>query len=100
MGRTLPNERNGGFSILDESAFIIPETHMLVLMKWLDNILADGEHATKLKGDRPYFAKRALTLRPKAGPLEPFAFNAAQKKLHEIAEPQKAKTGRVRLLVS
>ena len=49
--------------------------------------------------DLAYFAEHALKLRPKAGPLESFAFNAAQLKLHEIAEKQKAETGRVRLIV-
>jgi hypothetical protein len=66
---------------------------------WIDNVLAEGEHAQKIRRDLSYFAAHALTLRPKSGPLEPFVFNVAQKKLHEIAEAQKAKTGRVRLLV-
>ena len=67
---------------------------------WLENLLAEGEHATRLRSDLPYFAEHApLKLRPKAGPFEQFVFNAAQNKLHEIAEAQKAKTGRVRLIV-
>ena len=36
---------------------------------------------------------------PKAGPLEPFLFNAAQRQLHQIIEEQKAKTGKVRVIV-
>ena len=48
---------------------------------------------------RVYFARYALKLRPKLGPLEQIVFNAAQKKLHEIIEGQKAKTGRVRVIV-
>ena len=47
----------------------------------------------------PYFAEHALKLRPKFGPLEPFIFNAAQHKLHELIEQQKAKTGRVRAII-
>jgi hypothetical protein len=35
----------------------------------------------------------------KAGPIEPFKFNAAQKKLHLLLEEQKAKTGRVRAII-
>jgi hypothetical protein len=61
--------------------------------------MAEGEHTTRLRSDLPYFAEHSLKLRPKAGPLEPFLFNAAQKKLHETIEEQKAKTGRVRVIV-
>jgi len=66
---------------------------------WLDNILAEGERATRLQNDLPFFAEHALKLRPKFGPLEPFVFNAAQHRLHELIEGQKAKTGRVRVVV-
>jgi hypothetical protein len=68
-------------------------------MQWIDAILADGEHAARLRRDLPYFAEHALKLRPKSGPLEPFILNPAQLKLHEIIEQQKAKTGRVRVIV-
>jgi len=50
-------------------------------------------------GDLIYFAERALKLRPKIGPLEPFRFNRAQNALHEIIERQKRETGRVRVIV-
>jgi hypothetical protein len=69
------------------------------MTQWLDAVLEEGTHAARLRADLPYFAERALKLRPKAGPLEPFGFNAAQLKLHEIAEKQKRETGRVRLIV-
>src|SRR6516225_12203396 len=68
-------------------------------MRWIDAVLADGEHAARLRRDLPYFAEHALKLRPKSGPLEPFILNPAQRKLHEIIEQQKAKTGRVRVIV-
>jgi len=68
-------------------------------MEWLENVLADGQHAIKLRGDLEYFAAHTLKLRPKAGPLEHFKFNFAQLKLHQIAEEQRQKTGRVRLIV-
>ena len=53
----------------------------------------------RLRSDLPFFAETTLKLRPKSGPLEPFIFNPAQRKLHEIIEAQKAKTGRVRVIV-
>jgi len=68
-------------------------------MNWLENILAEGEHAARLRNDLEYFAQHCLKLRPKSGPLEPFAFNVAQRKLHEIIETQKATTGRVRVII-
>jgi hypothetical protein len=68
-------------------------------MAWLDDLLTEGEHAGRMQSDLEYFARHALKLRPKLGPLEPIVFNAAQKKLHEIIEGQKAKTGRVRVIV-
>jgi hypothetical protein len=68
-------------------------------MAWIENILAEGESALRLKNDLEYFSQTALKLRPKAGPLEPFKFNAAQKKLHELLEAQRAKTGRVRAII-
>jgi hypothetical protein len=66
---------------------------------WLDNILAEGEHASRLRTDLEYFAKHALQLRPKTGPLEAFAFNPAQHKLHKLIEEQRAKNGRVRVII-
>ena len=68
-------------------------------MTWLDDALADGEHANRMRNDLEYFAAHALKLRPKAGPLEPFIFNAAQRKLHQIIEEQRVKTGRVRVII-
>jgi hypothetical protein len=58
-----------------------------------------GEHTRKLRSDLEYFSGYALKLRPKSGPPEPFLFNAAQRKLHDTIEAQKAKTGRVRVIV-
>ena len=69
------------------------------MTQWLDAVLEEGTHAARLRSDLPYFAEHALKLRPKSGPLEPFLLNAAQKKLHEVIEAQKAKTGRVRVVV-
>ena len=55
--------------------------------------------SARLKSDLPFFAENALKLRPKAGPLEPFKFNAAQTALHKRLEELKASTGVVRVLV-
>src|SRR6516164_3629549 len=68
-------------------------------VQWIDAVLADGEHAARLRSDLPYFAEHALKLRPKNGPLEPFTLNPAQRRLHEIIEQQKASTGRVRVVI-
>ena len=51
-------------------------------VQWIDAVLADGEHAARLRSNLPYFAEHALKLRPKSGPLEPFILNPAQRKLH------------------
>jgi hypothetical protein len=66
---------------------------------WLDQVIDEGRHATRLHSDLPYFCEGALKLRPKMGPLEPFVLNPAQMKLHALLEEQKAKTGRVRAVV-
>jgi hypothetical protein len=49
--------------------------------------------------DLIFFAEHALRIRPKVGPLQPFVFNAAQNRLHEIIEKQKREMGRVRIVV-
>jgi len=46
-------------------------------VQWIDAVLADGEHAARLRSNLPYFAEHALKLRPKSGPLEPFILNPA-----------------------
>src|SRR5215510_162898 len=65
---------------------------------WLTSVLSEGEHAQRLRTDLAYFAEYALKLRPKTGALVPFKFNAAQLKLHEAIERQKAAIGRVRVV--
>jgi hypothetical protein len=67
-------------------------------MSWIDDLQSAGDHATKLKGDLEYFAG-FLKIRPKVGSLAPFVLNSAQRELHRIIEEQKAKTGRVRVVV-
>jgi hypothetical protein len=66
---------------------------------WLDQVIDEGRHVTRLHADLPFFAEQALKLRPKFGALQPFKFNGAQHKLHELLEEQRKKTGRVRAIV-
>jgi len=47
----------------------------------------------------PDFAARALYIRPKSGPLQLLVLNQVQKFLHKMAERQRTRTGRVRMLV-
>lgn len=47
----------------------------------------------------PFFSKKALKIKTKAGALEPFVFNKAQEYLHSRLEDQKKRTGRVRALI-
>src|SRR5215510_13946401 len=67
-------------------------------MSWIDALQSAGDHATRIKGDLPYFAQY-LKIRPKVGSLAPFVLNPAQLALHQKIEEQKAKTGRVRVIV-
>jgi hypothetical protein len=65
-------------------------------------LLAETERRdaiTRSPNDVEFFARYGLKLRPKIGAIEPFIFNAAQRQLHAIIEEQKAKTGRVRVIV-
>src|SRR6476660_7766439 len=68
-------------------------------MEWVDDLRRAGDHAVRLDTDLEYFAANLLKIRPKAGSLAPFLFNPAQRELHRIIEEQKAKTGRVRVIV-
>jgi hypothetical protein len=67
-------------------------------MSWIDDLQSAGDHATRVKGDLPYFSQY-LKIRPKVGSLAPFTLNAAQLKLHELIEDQRRRTGRVRVIV-
>ena len=68
-------------------------------MEWINELREAGDHAVRLDTDLPYFAEQLLKIRPKAGSLTPFRFNPAQQELHRVIEEQKAKTGRVRVIV-
>lgn len=58
-----------------------------------------NEARQKLKDDFPFFAEHCLKIRPKEGDLVPFTLNAAQQYLHQRAEQQLARTGKVRIVV-
>ncbi len=68
-------------------------------MSWLSKTIESADHAERLRTDLPYFCEHALKLRPKAGLIEPFSLNHAQRVLHELIEDQKKKTGKVRVIV-
>lgn len=53
----------------------------------------------RLKDDFAHYALKCLKIRTKAGEIIPLALNAIQRRVHEAAERQIAKTGMVRLLV-
>ena len=69
------------------------------MISWLDLLAKEGERATRLRTDLPYFAEHCLKLRPKTGSLAPFVFNPAQLKVHRKIEEQKARTGKVRVII-
>src|SRR6516162_3220504 len=68
-------------------------------LMWLQNWIADGESALRLRTDLPYFAEHCLKLRTKSGAVEPFILNLAQLRLHALLEEQRVKTGRVRAVI-
>jgi hypothetical protein len=68
-------------------------------MEWLDQFDAAARHALRLDTDLEYFAEHYLKIRPKAGGLIPFVFNPVQKKLHAMIEEQRARIGRVRVVI-
>jgi hypothetical protein len=68
-------------------------------MNWIAELRSEGDRATRLSTDLEYFCAEMLKIRPKAGSLAPFLFNPAQRELHRRIEAQKAKTGRVRVIV-
>jgi hypothetical protein len=67
-------------------------------LQWLSELRSEGDHVTKSRADLAYFS-RLLQIRPKVGSLVPLELNAAQLKLHSVIEEQRARTGRVRVIV-
>jgi len=63
--------------------------------------LTDREKAIrrKLRDDFSHYASKCLHIRTKAGKVEAFELNAAQRYLHSRLEDQLAKTGKVRALI-
>lgn len=68
-------------------------------MDWINQLREAGDSAARLRTDLEFFASRNLQIRPKAGKLEPFTFNPAQRELHRMLEQQRAEKGRVRAIV-
>src|SRR5262245_22511180 len=67
-------------------------------MDWIADLQSAGDHATKVGTDLPYFSQ-FLKIRPKLGGIESLILNPAQLALHRAIEEQKAKTGKVRIIV-
>jgi hypothetical protein len=57
------------------------------------------EKLAKLKRDYPTFAEKYLRIRTKEGEIRPLLLNTAQRYIHEQAEDQKRRTGKVRKIV-
>lgn len=53
----------------------------------------------RLQNDFPFYASKALKIKPKVGPLEPFILNVAQAYFHDKLEAQYKRIGKVRALV-
>ncbi|GAB2799054.1 hypothetical protein GCM10027040_27590 [Halomonas shantousis] len=59
----------------------------------------EREIRLKLRDDFEHYAPRCLKIRTKAGRVEPFTLNQAQRHIHACLEEQKRKTGKVRALI-
>ena len=57
------------------------------------------EIKTSLATDFPVYAESCLKIRTKRGDVEPFVMNKAQAYIHEKAEEQKLRTGKVRAII-
>lgn len=57
------------------------------------------ERLRRLRDDLDYYGSECLKIRDKAGKMEPFKMNAAQRVLHEKLEEQKEKLGFIRAMV-
>lgn len=53
----------------------------------------------RMRDDFPHYAKKLLRIRTKAGAIDPFVINRAQQYLHDRAEAQRQRIGKVRLIV-
>lgn len=60
---------------------------------------ASSDPRAQLASDLEFYARNCLFIRTKAGGVQPFVFNRAQRYIHERLEEQKARTGKVRALI-
>lgn len=58
-----------------------------------------NDRRERLRTDLEFYARNCLKIRTKAGKVEPFEFNKAQRYIHERIERQLAEVGRVRALI-
>jgi hypothetical protein len=59
----------------------------------------EKEIRQRLKNDFLHYAPRCLKIRTKAGRVEPFVLNEAQRYIHARVEEQRARTGKVRAII-
>lgn len=62
-------------------------------------MLRRAKALARLKTDLPLYAAEALRIKDKDGKISPFSLNRAQRHLHAKIEDQKARTGRVRVIL-
>jgi hypothetical protein len=97
--RRRADERMREYELATAESNVIQFRPARSVMEWINDLRDAGDRAVRLDTDLEYFASELLKIRPKAGSLVPFAFNAAQGELHRRLEEQKAKTGKVRAIV-
>lgn len=61
--------------------------------------MTPSEARRKLYEDYEFYAKHAIKIRTKENDIKPMLLNAAQRKLHEAIEAQRAATGKVRIII-
>jgi hypothetical protein len=69
-------------------------------MNWIAELRNEGERATRLATDFPYYAEQKLVIRNKAGVLVPFKLNSVQLKLWATIQDQMRRKGRCRLAIT
>jgi hypothetical protein len=67
---------------------------------WLTQLRLEGEHATRLATDFPFFAESKLVLRNKSAALVPFKLNSVQLALWATMQDQMRRKGRCRLAIT
>lgn len=94
IGNLLPKEIE--LTATDSRLMELSDAQLIMQSEWniaRSNLEAEQNRRRLIEAldfDLPAFCKLALRIRPKAGPLQTFVLNAAQRRLHEIIEKQRA----------